>query len=91
VGDMDIIEKLIRRLYRAKGNWFHSENFEDYLDTVVLDTISYFVRYNKHSDFDEDNWFSDMAELERIYRGLIPYLKKKYYNEMKTYYRQMKS
>lgn len=91
VGDMDIIEKLIRRLYRAKGNWFHSENFEDYLNTVVSDSIYYFVRDYKHLGNDEDNWFKDINELERIYGGLIPYLKKKYHNEMKTYYRQMKN
>jgi hypothetical protein len=89
--DMYIIDKTIKRLYRAKGNWFHSENFEDYLNTVVSDSIYYFVRDYKHLGNDEDNWFKDINELERIYGGLIPYLKKKYHNEMKTYYRQMKN
>lgn len=88
--DMYIIDKTIKLLYRVKGNWFHSENFEDYLNTVVSDSIYYFVRDYKHLGNDEDNWFR-MNELQQIYRGLIPYLKKKYHNEMKTYYRQMKS
>lgn len=90
VGDMEIIDKLIKRYYRAKGNWFHSNTFEDYLTTVVLSVIDTFI--NDHRDLeDDDNWFRNRRELEQIYRGLVPYLKKRYHNEMKTYYRQMKN
>jgi|688.fasta_scaffold629602_2 hypothetical protein len=88
--DVYIIDKTIKRLYRAKGNWFHSENFEDYLHMVISDAVSYFVRDHKHLGIDEDNW-EDINDLELIYGGLIPYLKKKYHNEMKRYYEQMKN
>jgi hypothetical protein len=88
--DMYHIDKWIKRLYRSKGNWFHSENFEDYLHMVISDAVNYFVRDHKHLGIDEDNW-EDITDIALIYRGLIPYLKKKYHNEMKTYYRQMKN
>ena len=91
IGDMEIIDKLIKRHYRAKGNWFHSDTFEDYLNTVVLGVISTFIHDHKDMDVDDDNWFRNRNELVQIYQGLVPYLKKKYYNEMKKYYKTMKS
>jgi len=91
-GDLELIDKIIKKHIHIKSNLLYSENFEGYLNTVISDSISDFIFFHKDWGIDNgDDWSDKRRELMEIFQGLIPILKKKYYNECKEYYKKMKS
>jgi hypothetical protein len=91
VGDLEILDKKINMEIRGKGNWFHSDTFEKYFNDIISDSIEYLVYQHKDWGFDPDGWLKRRTEMLKIFQGLIPYLEKKYRNQAKEYYKNMKS
>jgi len=91
VDDLEILDKTINMKIRGRGNWFHSDTFEQYFDDIILGSIEYLVYNHKEWGMDTDDWLKRRTEMEKIFQGLIPYLEKRYRNQAKAYYKKMKS
>jgi hypothetical protein len=89
-GDMEIIDKIVESKYRGKAYWTYAENFEDYLNSVIEDSIDYFV-FNKEWETENGEWMKKRNEMRKIFQNLTPYLKKKYYYKARKYYKTMRS
>jgi hypothetical protein len=87
--DMENIDKIIKMKYKGKAYWTYNDNFDSYLNTVISDSLETFI-FNKYSDYEGD-WMTIRNDMRKILQGMIPYLKKKYNNETKAYYKKMRS
>ena len=100
--DMENIDKIIKMKYKNKdykAYWIYDDNFDGYLNTVISDSLDTFI-FNKYSGYEGDwlvyidtmqDWMTIRNDMRKILQGMIPYLKKKYNNELKAYYKKMRS
>jgi ubiquinone biosynthesis protein COQ9 len=88
--DFSILDDIIKAKYRGRAYWTYADNFDEYFNNVISDSLDQFVRYyfNFKVEDDED-WFTKRHAVRMIFNSLAPYLKKRYNHEAKAYYKRM--
>jgi hypothetical protein len=85
-GDIDIIYGIVNKLYKSRGYWMNYRSFEDYFNAVILHSISSFIYHYK----DLSNLsFKERDIMEEALKDLAPFLRKKYHNKLRKFYKDM--
>ena len=91
-GDLDKFDEIVDNKYKLRG-YYLSGDFENYFNSVISDSIDTFVvnykfpRYEGGTDLDDYN--DDRRKVLSLFRGLIPFLKKKYRDKLYQFYRDL--
>jgi len=85
--DFSILDDIIKAKYRGRAYWTYADNFDEYFNNVISDSLDQFV-FNFKVEDDED-WFTKRHAVRKIFNSLVPYLKKRYNREAKAYYKRM--
>jgi hypothetical protein len=88
-GDLDELELIIDKKYSLRG-YYLSGDFENYLNSVISDSIDSFVVNNKSDAYvigsNLDNYMDRRRKVILIFKGLIPFLKEKYRDKLYQFY-----
>jgi hypothetical protein len=87
--DFNTLDDIIITKYRGRAYWTYADNFDQYFNNVISDSLDHFV-FNFKVEDDED-WFTKRHVVRRIFNSLVPYLKKRYNREARAYYKRMTS
>jgi hypothetical protein len=87
-GDFDDLELIIDKKYSLRG-YYLSGDFEYYLNSVISDSIDTFVidyKFPRYEGGDLDDYYDSRRKVILMFRGLIPFLKKKYHDKLYQFY-----
>jgi hypothetical protein len=88
-GDLDDLELIIDKKYSLRG-YYLSGDFENYLNSVISDSIDSFVVNNKSDAYvigsNLDNYMDRRRKVISLFQGLIPFLKEKYRDKLYQFY-----
>jgi len=88
-GDFDDLELIIDSKYKLRG-YYLSGNFENYLNSVISDSIDTFVVNNKSDMYvigtDLEDYYTRRRKAIFLFQGLIPFLKEKYRDKLYEFY-----
>ena len=80
---------IIDRILRNNLSYFSfSYPFNEYIEMIIRDTLNEFVNEYKLNDinYDLDDWGDKESDVFNLWWGIIPFLEKRYHNELLGYY-----
>jgi hypothetical protein len=84
--DFQVLDSIID----TNKRWGVEFDFDDYLDRNLHDSLNEFIHDYKAEEIDpnldNDDWDREESRVYEIFRQLMPFLKKKYYDELSDYY-----